>query len=105
MPAVGRLLLDRVTLRQCTSASLGLAEPVDFALAFWMAHEVPDQDRFFRELAAALKPGGRLLVVEPLLHVSGPKARAAFDRARAQGLALAGTPKVWFSRAALFSKP
>ena len=41
----------------------------DFALAFWMAHEVDDLDRLFAEILAALKPGGLLLLVEPLAHV------------------------------------
>ncbi|MCK7462074.1 MAG: class I SAM-dependent methyltransferase [Sphingobacterium sp.] len=42
----------------------------DFALAFWMAHEVPDPGRLFAGIRAALKPEGRLLLVEPRMHVA-----------------------------------
>jgi ubiquinone/menaquinone biosynthesis C-methylase UbiE len=51
--------------------------PVDFVLAFWMIHEIPDNDksRLFSDIAAAMKPGGRFLMVEPIWHVS----RESFD--------------------------
>ena len=42
----------------------------DFAIAFWMVHEVPDRIGFFRRLSAALKPDGKILVAEPAIHVS-----------------------------------
>ena len=48
----------------------------DFALAFWMVHEVPDRLHFFKKLSAVLKPGATLLVAEPAVHVS----RKDFDR-------------------------
>ena len=34
-----------------------------------MIHEVPDQRRLFSEIHACLKPGGKLLVAEPKIHV------------------------------------
>ena len=79
-------------------------ETADFALAFWMLHEVPDQAAFLAEVRACLKPGGRLLVVEPRLHVGG----AAFERsvaiARGVGLLPVARPAVALSRAVLFSE-
>ena len=69
-------VLSQVTLHRCEPARLGLAEPADFVLAFWMLHEVPDQTAFLAEIAAHLKPNGRLLIVEPRGHVSG----AAFHK-------------------------
>ena len=56
---------DRIIPHRCQKESLGVEGPADFALAFWMAHEVPDKPRFFREIFAFLKQGGRLLLVEP----------------------------------------
>jgi ubiquinone/menaquinone biosynthesis C-methylase UbiE len=61
---------DRIVSRRCRKESLGVEEPADFALAFWMAHEVPDKPRFFHEIFEFLKPGGRLLLVEPKFHVT-----------------------------------
>lgn len=65
-------VVGRVRLHLAGKDSLGLKEKVDFALAFWMAHEVDDLRRFFGEVLEAMKPGGLLLLVEPLRHV-GPR--------------------------------
>jgi SAM-dependent methyltransferase len=66
-------LLDRLDLRLARGAGLGVedfAGRVDFAAALHMVHEVPDQERFFREVRDCLKPGGKLLFVEPSHRVS-----------------------------------
>ena len=46
-------VLSQVTLHRCEPTQLGLAEPADFVLAFWMLHEVPDQTAFLAGLAKA----------------------------------------------------
>ena len=43
----------------------------DFAPAFMMVHEAPDQRRLLGEIQTCLAPGGKLLVAEPKIHVSG----------------------------------
>ena len=95
---------DRVRLHRVGTDGLGVDETADFALAFWMLHEVPDQAAFLAEVIACLKPSGRLLVVEPRLHVSG----AAFERsvaiAHGAGLLPVARPVVALSRAVLFSR-
>jgi ubiquinone/menaquinone biosynthesis C-methylase UbiE len=61
-------LLDRIELRLARGAGLGVedfAGRVDFAAALHMVHEVPDQERFFSEVRDCLKPGGKLLFIEP----------------------------------------
>ena len=62
-----RGLMSRIRLHQCGPDSLGLADagPLDFALAFWMIHEVPGRAGLLAEVHGALRPGGRLLAVEP----------------------------------------
>ena len=96
-------LLTRIRLHQNTPASIGLEEPVDFALAFWMVHEVANKEAFFREVRDLLKPTARFLVVEPKIHVKA----SAFDRivgmARAAGLQLCSEVQVAISRAALLA--
>lgn len=73
----------------------------DLVLAFWMLHEVPDQALMLGQVCRALKPGGRLFMVEPRGHVRA----AAFDRAlqiaRNAGLTEVRRPRVSFSRAIL----
>ena len=66
-------LLDRIELRRIGPEGLGvedLSGEVDFAAAIHMVHEVPDQASFFTDVRKALKPGGKLLVIEPKGHVS-----------------------------------
>lgn len=48
----------------------GHAATVDFALAFYMIHEVEEPVAAIQEIYAALKRGGRLLVTEPSFHVT-----------------------------------
>jgi ubiquinone/menaquinone biosynthesis C-methylase UbiE len=95
---------DRITPHRCQKASLGVAGPADFALAFWMAHEVPDKPRFFRELLALLTEGGRLLLVEPKYHVMLGRFNRTLAVCREVGFRFAGEPAVALSRAVLLEK-
>ncbi len=97
-------LLDRIRFLPGKPERIGLDCELDFALAFWMLHEVRQPEGFLREIHAALKPGGRLLIVEPVIHVS----KAAFSRteslAERLGFNLQGRPAVRLSRAILLQK-
>lgn len=101
-----RGLLERIRLQQCDADSLGLdgSASLDFALAFWMVHEVPDAASFFREVSAALRSGGRLLLVEPKAHVGDVEWAATLAAADAAGLDDAEPRRVAFSRAVLLKK-
>jgi hypothetical protein len=95
---------DRIRLHRTGKDGLGVDEATDFALAFWMLYEVPDQAAFLAEVIACVKPGSRLLVVEPRLHVSGAAfERSGSDSAGAGQLPVA-RPAVALSRAVLFSR-
>jgi hypothetical protein len=52
-----------------------------------------------------LKPRGRLLLVEPIGHVSKTSFTAALAMAQDIGFVLAERPRVGFSRAALLQRP
>lgn len=95
----------RITLHKCGERSIGVTEPVDFALAFWMVHEVPDRKRILGEIASILKPGGRTLIAEPPIHVSRRSFEETIAIAREAGLTPAAGPKIFFSRTALLHKP
>ncbi len=62
-------IADRIRLHLSRKDRLALDQKANFALAFWMAHEVADRKRLFVEVLNALKPGGLLLLVEPRMHV------------------------------------
>jgi ubiquinone/menaquinone biosynthesis C-methylase UbiE len=97
-------LLARITLHRCEADTIGELPPADAALAFYMVHEVPDVARFLGEVSAALKPGGRFLLVEPRGHVSAAAFAATLDMAAAAGLRAVATPRVRMSRTTLFAR-
>jgi len=66
-------LADRIEIRQSGVDGVGIKDlsgKVDFSAAIHVIHEVPDQASFLSELWSALKPGGKLLAIEPKGHVS-----------------------------------
>jgi ubiquinone/menaquinone biosynthesis C-methylase UbiE len=94
-------LAERMQFQQCTYESLGLEKPADFALTFWMVHEVRDKNRFLGEIKSALKPGGTLLLVEPKIHVTPQAFAATVSTALTAGFSAAGEPNVPMSMAVL----
>lgn len=94
-------LASRIRLHQSRPDRIGLREPVDFALAFWMVHEIPDRKSFLAEVRGLLKPAARLLVVEPWFHVSGADWQRTVALASEVGLQSVAEPQVGLSRAIL----
>jgi ubiquinone/menaquinone biosynthesis C-methylase UbiE len=86
---------------KCETDSIGVGEQVDFALAFYMVHEVPDVERFLGQVAAMLRPQGRFLLVEPKLHVSAAAFARTVEIARGVELIPVLEPRIAFSRSAL----
>jgi len=100
-------LADCILTRVCSPESLGvddLAASVDFALLFAMVHEVPDAGALFRDVAAALKSGGRCLVSEPRGHVTRDVFGEMLAAAAAVGLFAIATPKIAWSYSALLER-
>ena len=97
-------LESRVTLHQCQEKDMRLSQPVDFVLAFYMVHELPDQSAFFTGILAVLHPRGRILVVEPPFHVSKQGFEAMVQIAQSVGFAVADRPRVFLSKAVLLRK-
>ncbi len=81
-----------------------MPDDADFILIFWMIHEVPDQRAFLADLKTCLRAGGRMLIVEPRLHVRADTFKSTLDAAERVGLKLAGRPGISLSRAALFAR-
>ncbi|MGO9482346.1 MAG: class I SAM-dependent methyltransferase [Candidatus Kryptoniota bacterium] len=100
----GTELERRITLHKCEDSKIGLTENVDFVLAFYMVHEVPSQDELFAELKSVLKPGGKLYIIEPKVHVSRESFDNMIDKLKTIGFEFIGRPKVLFSRTVLVTK-
>jgi ubiquinone/menaquinone biosynthesis C-methylase UbiE len=93
----------RITTHLCKVDSLGLDRQFDFVLAFWMVHEVPNQLVFFKEIRSLLKPSGKFLLSEPILHVNQAMFEKTVKTAESVGLVLKEKPKISLSRSALFT--
>jgi SAM-dependent methyltransferase len=100
-------VLARVDIRKATASGSELRDlegRVDFALAFAVVHELPDQARFFADVHAALKPGGKVLVAEPRGHVKDREFAATLEIAARAGFRVDGEPAVPRSRSAVLVK-
>ena len=95
---------DRITLHKCEKDKIGFTEKVDFILAFYVVHEVPDQQKLFNELETILKPKGQLLIVEPPFHVSKKAFAETIKKATNAGFAEVKRPKVLFNKAVVLKK-
>ena len=93
-----------IELHKCEDDRIGISTKVDFVLAFYMVHEVPDKDKFLKEIYSILKPDGTLFIVEPLFHVSKKAFEETVNRADAIGFSQIKKPKMILSRAVVFIK-
>jgi ubiquinone/menaquinone biosynthesis C-methylase UbiE len=100
-------LSEWIEIRQAAEGSLGLedlAGRVDLVIAIHMVHEVADQESFFRQTWKALKPDGRLLIVEPPFHVSRKETEKTMSLARAVAFEAVEGMKRSISRGVLLKK-
>lgn len=90
---------------RCKKEGIGLHlnRRADFALAYYMVHEVPDSAGFFREVKALLKQGGKCLVVEPRMHVGKSQFQKMILEAEAAGFTVVGRPKKKGGRSVLLT--
>ncbi|MCX5805799.1 MAG: class I SAM-dependent methyltransferase [Proteobacteria bacterium] len=100
----GTELEERITLHKCEKNKLGLSESVDFILAFYMVHEIPNQEDFFNEIKSILKLNGKILVVEPPLHTSKTAFEETIRKARSAGFAADERPKIFLNKAVILKK-
>jgi len=96
---------ERIRTHRCEPASTGLAEPFDFALAFWSVHEVLDRKRLFCDVFGCLRPGGRFLAVEPIGHVTADAFAGLLQLATEAGFREQERPRIRLSHAAVLAKP
>lgn len=97
-------LASRIKLHLGLDGKIDLDKKVDFALAFYVLHEVPDQESLLQEIYDLLKPGGTLLLVEPKFHVSASAWKKTRDLADKTGLKQVSEPGIALSRAVLLRR-
>ena len=99
----GTDLEQRIELHKCQDDMIGISKKVDFVMAFWMVHEVPDQQRLFEELKSVMNPGGRIWIIEPRIHVTEKSFKMMISRLESTGLEIIERPGIWLSRSVLLT--
>jgi ubiquinone/menaquinone biosynthesis C-methylase UbiE len=94
-------LEKRVEPHKCEPERTGISRKVDFILTFWMVHEVPDQMSFIGEMKSLLNPGGKILIVEPVIHVTKKSFNNMIVRLESAGFKIIDRPEITFSRGIL----
>jgi ubiquinone/menaquinone biosynthesis C-methylase UbiE len=95
---------QRIKFVRAKEDDLLVTEQVDFALAFWMVHEVNDARNFFLQIHNILKPAGMMLIAEPRLHVNNSRFEEILFFARGAGFTISDTPQIRFSRSVALKK-
>jgi len=102
-------LSDRIDARACGARDLGLTDyrgRIDLVTVINTLHEFEDMPGFLAQVIALLKPGGRMLVLEPKSHVSPAAFSAELELCRRAGLhELDPPPYARKRRAALLAAP
>ncbi|MFZ1977701.1 MAG: methyltransferase domain-containing protein [Bacteroidota bacterium] len=101
---VRRKLDNIIETRLCSESSLEISDTkgtIDFVLAFYVVHEIPNADILFDEIAASLRPEGILLIAEPSGHVDRTSFAELLRRAEAHGFRSIASPDIRGSHAAL----
>jgi ubiquinone/menaquinone biosynthesis C-methylase UbiE len=100
-------LVDRITTRVTSVDSLKVedfANRVDFALLFAVVHEIPDQQKLFREVYASLKDGSLVLISEPKGHVTADEFSQTLAVAKHAGFNVITSPAIKRNHNALLKK-
>jgi len=97
----GTELEQRIILHKCAKNKLDVPVGVDFVLAFYVVHEIPNQEGFFNEIKSILTPNGRVFIVEPSFHASKKEFEETIRIARGAGFIAVERPKIFLNRAVI----
>lgn len=100
-------LKERIDTVVCLPDSLrleGYSEQIDFAIAFYIVHEVPDARFFIEQMHRAIKPSGKLLVAEPKGHITESKFQKTIALICENGFKEVHGPAIFKSYVSLFER-
>jgi ubiquinone/menaquinone biosynthesis C-methylase UbiE len=100
----GTELEQRITLTKCDHDGINVNDLIDFGMAFFVVHEVPDKEKLFAQVKPLLKEQAQFLIVEPkLFHVSQKQFESTLKLAEAAGFKINQGPRLPFCWSALLS--
>jgi ubiquinone/menaquinone biosynthesis C-methylase UbiE len=92
---------DRIQVHKCMESAINLNDTVDFILAFYIIHELHNQENTFLEFKKILNPLGKVLIVEPNYHVTKHGFQDMILSLEDVGFKIIEKPKFLFSRSVL----
>lgn len=95
---------ESITFLRSQGDTIPFDRTIDFALAFWMAHETPDIRSFFAQIHASLTEDGVLFLAEPRFHVSEDQFEQEITCAAEAGFTVKNRPDIAFSHTAVLGK-
>ena len=78
-----------------------LYDKYDFIMLFWMYHEVRNKAMFIGEIKSVMKPGARIFIAEPGIHVSLKKYYESLKLFTNAGFKVIDEPEVALSRSSV----
>jgi len=100
-------LSERIITRITSGDSLQVEDfaiQIDFAFLFAVVHEVPDQEKLFREVRATLRDRSLLLISEPSGHVTTDEFNQTLAVAKRTGFDVVASPEIKRNHNALLRK-
>jgi 2-polyprenyl-3-methyl-5-hydroxy-6-metoxy-1,4-benzoquinol methylase len=91
--------------RQPGEEDIGLSDPFDVILGFYMLHEVADKTAYLAQISDLLKPGGIFILVEPNFVLRTEEFTQEVVLVREAGLAPIKRPRIFLSRSVVFQAP
>ena len=76
----------------------------DLILLFWMFHEVSEKEALLKELKIKLKDSGKILIVEPKIHVGIKQFAKEMDIVKNTWFDIIDYPKIFISNSATLMK-
>ncbi|MBF0120978.1 MAG: class I SAM-dependent methyltransferase [Desulfobacterales bacterium] len=93
-----------IRLHKVEKDSLNFHNEVDFALTFWMLHEVPDPFEKLKQIYSILKPNGIYCLVEPKIHVPNSIINELSKLPIKCGFTKISEPKIALSHSFIYKK-
>jgi ubiquinone/menaquinone biosynthesis C-methylase UbiE len=99
-------VIHRIRPHKGSGGSLDLDLPpvISFALAFHVMHETSDQKAILADLYRVIRPGGPLLIAEPVGIVGSQEFHATVETALRSGFSGIARPFILLSRSVLLGK-
>lgn len=97
-------LEDRINFHKVEKNKLNLNDKFDFILVFYMLHEVPNQEKFLKELKEHLNINGKILISEPWGHVSKRDFQKSIQIIKKLGFKIIEEPSIFLSKSIIIQK-